>query len=150
MLEMKSSVNRNLSLLRGILPYWRGVNIVVFIVAVFAPWALGFAEVGSVGNGEPFFYPGWFILILFFILQPPALPGLFLYFIFSSYRFIKSSSWLRYLLFILAGINFLSFAWMIWFFWGADVLWGYWLMCVGILSSLILEMIDFYRLKESK
>jgi hypothetical protein len=142
MSETKSKVDTP-PLLKDILPYWRGVNIVVLMIAVFAPWLSGPGEMGSIGNGNLIFLPGWFILT-FLILRPPALPGLFLYLILNLCKFINSSSWLRYLLFVLAGINFLSFAWMIWFFFGADVLWGYWLMCAGILSSLILEINDFY------
>jgi hypothetical protein len=129
--------------LAPLLPNWRGVNIAVFVVALFAPWFPGFAQIGSIGNAEPFNYPVWFILT-FLILRPPALIGLLVYLILSLYKLINPSSWSRYLLFILAGMNFLSFVWLTWFFFNGDLLWGYWLLCAGGLSSLILETIELY------
>lgn len=143
----KSRFYRIISSLESLLPYWRGANLTVLMIAVFAPWLPGSGEMGSVGSGDPFGYPGWFILTLL-VLRPPALIGLLSYLILSLCKFINSSSWLRCLLFILASINFLSFAWLTWFMFEGDLLWGYWLICASVLSSLILETIDLYLLVE--
>ncbi len=84
MSETKSKVDKNSSSLKGIPSYWRRVNIVVLMIAVFTPWTPGFGEIGSIGNGGSIPFPGWFIL-MFLILQPPALSPVYFCILFLAY-----------------------------------------------------------------
>ena len=111
------------------------------VIAAFGPTDAG------LWAGEPIAFPMWLTLLLVW----PLLIILMLYLVLSLLRFIGSKPLLTYLLFLICGANILAFVGLTWFFLGivgADLLWGYWLMCVGISSGFILEAIELNCLIE--